>query len=94
MPARHRLVSVPMNDATAGPGYLTVCYDEAGQRCPSIGTGGELPASCAFIAAGSARSSAPSALASATTISRPAGYLECRLGPVTRDPGLTLAVFD
>jgi hypothetical protein len=28
MPTRHRLVFVPLNQATVGPGYLKVCYDK------------------------------------------------------------------
>jgi hypothetical protein len=28
MPARHRLVFVPVDDAPAGPGYLKVSYDK------------------------------------------------------------------
>lgn len=45
LPTRHRLVFVPLNQATVGPGYLKVCYDKRQVRdAPSIGTDGELPA--------------------------------------------------
>jgi hypothetical protein len=45
MPTRHRLVFVPLNGATVGPGYLKVAYDRKQVRdAPSIGTDGELPA--------------------------------------------------
>jgi hypothetical protein len=45
MPSRHRLVFVPLNQATVGPGYLKVCFDKKQVRqCPSIVTDGELPA--------------------------------------------------
>ena len=45
MPTRHRLVFVPLNQATVGPGYLKVSYDKNQVRdAPSIGTDGELPA--------------------------------------------------
>jgi hypothetical protein len=45
MPSRHRLVFVPLNQATVGPGYLKVWYDKKQVRqCPSIVTDGELPA--------------------------------------------------
>jgi hypothetical protein len=45
MPTRHRLVFVPLNQATVGPGYLKVCYGRNHVRgAPSIGTDGELPA--------------------------------------------------
>jgi len=45
MPTRHRLVFVPLDRATVGPGYLKVCYDRKLVRnAPSIGTDGELPA--------------------------------------------------
>jgi hypothetical protein len=44
-PARHRLVLVPVDRATAGPGYLKVCYGrKQAKDAPSSGTGGELPA--------------------------------------------------
>jgi hypothetical protein len=45
MPTRHRLVFVPLNEATVGPGYLKVCYDKKLVKdAPSIGIDGELPA--------------------------------------------------
>lgn len=45
MPTRHRLVFVPLDRATVGPGYLKVCYDKKQVKdAPSIGTDGELPA--------------------------------------------------
>jgi hypothetical protein len=45
MPTRHRLVFVPLNQATVGPGYLKICYDKTQvKQCPSIVTDGELPA--------------------------------------------------
>lgn len=45
MPTRHRLVFVPLNQATVGPGYLKVTYDKKQVRhAPSIGTDGVLPA--------------------------------------------------
>ena len=45
MPTRHRLVFVPLNQATVGPGYLKVAYDRKQVKdAPSIGTDGELPA--------------------------------------------------
>jgi hypothetical protein len=45
MPTRHRLVFVPLNGATVGPGYLKVAYDRKQVKdAPSIGTDGELPA--------------------------------------------------
>jgi hypothetical protein len=45
MPARHRLVFVPLNQATVGPGYLKVAYDKKQVRqAPSIDTDGVLPA--------------------------------------------------
>ena len=45
MPTRHRLVFVPLNQATVGPGYLKVGYARKLARdAPSIGTDGELPA--------------------------------------------------
>jgi hypothetical protein len=44
-PARHRLVFVPLNKATGGPGYVKVCYPKKQVKdAPSVGTGGELPA--------------------------------------------------
>lgn len=45
LPTRHRLVFVPLDQATVGPGYLKVGYDKKLVRdAPSIGTDGELPA--------------------------------------------------
>jgi hypothetical protein len=45
MPTRHRLVFVPLDRATVGPGYLKVAYDKKQVKdAPSIGTNGELPA--------------------------------------------------
>jgi hypothetical protein len=45
MPARHRLVLVPVDRATVGPGYLKVCYDTKQVKdAPPGGTDGELPA--------------------------------------------------
>jgi hypothetical protein len=45
MPTRHRLVFVPLDHATVGPGYLKVGYDrKLVKDAPSIGTDGELPA--------------------------------------------------
>jgi hypothetical protein len=45
MPTRHRLVFVPLDRATVGPGLVKVCYDKKQvQDAPSIGTDGELPA--------------------------------------------------
>jgi len=44
MPTRHRLVFVPLNQATVGPGYLKVSYDRKQVRnAPSIDTDGVLP---------------------------------------------------
>jgi hypothetical protein len=46
MPTRHRLVFVPLDGATVGPGYLKVSHPKSLVRgSPSIGTDGELPAS-------------------------------------------------
>ena len=45
IPTRHRLVFVPLAQATVGPGYLKVAYDRKQVKdAPSIGTDGELPA--------------------------------------------------
>jgi PRC-barrel domain len=45
MLTRHRLVFVPLDQATVGPGYLKVCYDKKQVKdAPSIDTDGELPA--------------------------------------------------
>ena len=42
---RHRLVFVPLDKATVGPGYLKVTYDKKLVKgAPSIDTDGELPA--------------------------------------------------
>jgi hypothetical protein len=44
MPTRHRLVFVPLDRATVGPGYVKVAYDKNQVKdAPSIGTDGELP---------------------------------------------------
>ena len=44
MPARHRLVLVPVDRATVGPGYLKVCYDTKQVKdAPSSDTDSELP---------------------------------------------------
>ncbi|HET6355469.1 PRC-barrel domain-containing protein [Streptomyces sp.] len=45
LPTRHRLVFVPLDGATVGPGYVKVAHDKAlVKACPSIGTDDELPA--------------------------------------------------
>lgn len=45
MPTRHRLTFVPLDGATAGPGYVRVAYDKAlVKHCPAIGTDDVLPA--------------------------------------------------
>ena len=45
MPTRHRLVFVPIDHATVGPGYVKVPYDKRQVKdAPAIGTDGELPA--------------------------------------------------
>ena len=45
IPTRRRLVFVPLNQATVGPGYLKVAYDRKQVKdAPSIDTDGELPA--------------------------------------------------
>jgi PRC-barrel domain len=45
LPTRRRLVFVPLDHATVGPGYLKVTYDKKLVRdAPSIGTDGVLPA--------------------------------------------------
>ncbi|MEU8525763.1 MULTISPECIES: PRC-barrel domain-containing protein [Streptomyces] len=45
LPTRHRLVFVPLEGATVGPGYLKVNYAKAVVKdCPSIGTDDVLPA--------------------------------------------------
>jgi hypothetical protein len=44
-PTRRRLAFVPLDDVTAGPGYLKVPYARAlVRKAPSIGTDDELPA--------------------------------------------------
>ena len=44
LPTRHRLVFVPLEGATVGPGYLKVTYSRQQVRdAPSIGVDGELP---------------------------------------------------
>jgi PRC-barrel domain len=44
MPTRHRLVFVPLAQATVGPGYLKVAHDRKQvKNSPSISTDGELP---------------------------------------------------
>jgi len=45
IPGRHRLVFVPLDKATVGPGYLKVdCTRKQAKDAPSIGTDGILPA--------------------------------------------------
>ena len=45
MPGRHRLVFVPLDKATVGPGYLKVaCTKNQAKDAPSIDTDGILPA--------------------------------------------------
>ena len=45
LPTRHRLIFVPLNQATVGPGHLKVSYDKNQVNdAPSISTDGELPA--------------------------------------------------
>ncbi|MFE9686891.1 PRC-barrel domain-containing protein [Streptomyces sp. NPDC002701] len=45
LPTRHRLVFVPLGDATVGPGYVKVVHDKKQVKdAPSIDTDGELPA--------------------------------------------------
>jgi hypothetical protein len=45
LPTRRRLVFVPLDHATVGPGYLKVTYDKKQVKdAPSIDTDGELPA--------------------------------------------------
>lgn len=45
IPTRYRLVFVPLDRATVGPGYLKVAYDKKQVKDAfSIGTDGELPA--------------------------------------------------
>jgi hypothetical protein len=45
LPTRHRLVFVPVDEATAGPDYVRVPYTKTlVKSAPSIGTDGVLPA--------------------------------------------------
>jgi PRC-barrel domain len=45
MPTRHRLVFVPLAQATVGPGWVKVAHDRQQVKdSPSISTDGELPA--------------------------------------------------
>jgi PRC-barrel domain len=45
LPTRHRLVFVPLDQATVGPGYVRVGYDRKQVKdAPFIDTDGELPA--------------------------------------------------
>lgn len=45
LPTRHRLVFVPLDGASVGPGYVKVVYDKALVKdCPAIGTDDILPA--------------------------------------------------
>ncbi|ATW49980.1 PRC-barrel domain-containing protein [Streptomyces xantholiticus] len=45
LPTRHRLVFVPLEGATVGPGYVRVAHHKAlVKQCPSIGTDDVLPA--------------------------------------------------
>lgn len=45
LPTRHRLVFVPVGEATAGPGYVRVPYPKSlVKSAPSIGTDDVLPA--------------------------------------------------
>ncbi|GGY43089.1 PRC-barrel domain-containing protein [Streptomyces tanashiensis] len=45
LPTRHRLVFVPLEGATVGPGYVKVVHDKAlVKQGPSIGTDDVLPA--------------------------------------------------
>jgi hypothetical protein len=45
MPTRHRLVFVPLDHATVGPGYVKVTFGKKQVKdAPSIDTDGELPA--------------------------------------------------
>jgi sporulation protein YlmC with PRC-barrel domain len=45
LPTRHRLVFVPLDHATVGPGYVKVPYDKKQVKdAPSIGTDSVLPA--------------------------------------------------
>jgi hypothetical protein len=45
LPTRHRLVFVPLDGATVGPGYVKVSYGKSLVKdCPAIGTDDVLPA--------------------------------------------------
>jgi len=45
LPTRHRLVFVPLDGATVGPGHVRVAHDKALVKdCPSIGMDDVLPA--------------------------------------------------
>lgn len=45
LPTRHRLVFVPLEGASVGPGYVKVAHDKAQvKQCPSIGTDDVMPA--------------------------------------------------
>jgi hypothetical protein len=45
LPTRRRLVFVPLDGASVGPGYVKVAYDKAlVKQCPPIGTDDVLPA--------------------------------------------------
>ncbi|MFI5649301.1 PRC-barrel domain-containing protein [Kitasatospora sp. NPDC051705] len=45
LPTRHRLVFVPLDGASVGPGYVKVVYDKPLIKdCPAIGTDDILPA--------------------------------------------------
>ncbi|MEV7775787.1 PRC-barrel domain-containing protein [Kitasatospora sp. NPDC086791] len=45
LPTRHRLVFVPLDGASVGPGYVKVAYAKALVKdCPAIGTDDVLPA--------------------------------------------------
>jgi hypothetical protein len=45
LPIRHRLVFVPLDQETVGPGYVKVTFDKKQVKdAPSIGTDGVLPA--------------------------------------------------
>jgi hypothetical protein len=45
LPTRRRLVFVPLDGATVGPGYVKVAHDKAlVKQCPSVGTDDVLPA--------------------------------------------------
>jgi sporulation protein YlmC with PRC-barrel domain len=45
LPSRHKLVFVPLAEATVGPGHVRVAFAKKQVKdAPSIGTDGELPA--------------------------------------------------